>query len=391
MQKLKPRSILQTLRKYYNSPEALILTGMRRTGKTTILQQIYDEIETGNKLLIDLENPIARKYFADNNYDRIKSTLVGLGIDFSKRAYVFLDEIQFVRSIPSVVKYFIDHHKSKFFLTGSASFYLKNLFTETLAGRKYLFHLSPLSFQEFLWFKDSSLKLPDGHDSIGRPLFDTISNLYDEYILYGGFPGVVLKDTAEEKKRSLDDIFTSFFHLEVGQLGDFKRNEVVRDLMLLLTQRIGTKLHVQKLSKELGVSRTTLKGYISFLNETFFIKLVPPFSKGSDIEIRKTPKIYACDTGLANHFAKLDGGPLFENSVFQSLLPRGEVRYYQRKSGVEIDFIVGKSSAFEAKMTPDQSDVKRLALLAGEVGLEEYAIVSKNYTTLPHTLYGFQL
>lgn len=397
----RPRKILPTLQQYYTSPEAVIISGMRRTGKTTILQHVYDEIESENKLFIDLENPITRRYFADENYERIKGTLTSLGIDFSepkahppaaeKRAFIFLDEIQFVRSIPSVVKYFIDHYKSKFFLTGSASFYLKNLFTETLAGRKYLFDLYPLSFQEFLRFKESTISIPDRHDVIARPLFETISNHYEEYILYGGFPGVVLKNSVEEKKRTLDDIFTSFFHLEVGQLGDFKRNEVIRDLMLVLMQRIGTKLDVQKLSKELRVSRTTLMGYISFLNDTFFIKTVPPLSKGRDIEIRKTPKVYACDTGLVNHFARLDMGPLFENSVFQSLLPRGEVRYYQRKSGIEIDFIVGKRSAFEAKMSPDHSDVKRLVSLAGELGLEEYAIVSKSYTTLPHALYGFQL
>jgi len=388
---IKPRKIFKNLKLYYSSPEAVIITGMRRTGKTTVLQHIYNDIKSGNKLFIDLENPLNRKYFEEENYERIKTTLIGLGIDFSQPAYLFLDEIQFVRSLPSVVKYFIDHYETKFFLTGSASFYLKNLFTETLAGRKYLFHLYPLSFQEFLQFKGSSITLPARPENVTKPLHDTISNLYDEYVLYGGFPGVVLKDTVEEKNRSLDDIFTSFFHLEVTQLGDFKRNNVIRDLMLLLMQRAGTRLDIQKISKELGIARPTIKEYIAFLQGTFFVNTVPPLSKGKDIEIRKAPKIYGCDSGLLNRFAKLDRGPLFENSVLQNLLPAGEVHYYQRKSGVEIDFILSRMHAYEVKIHPEESDVKRLSTLAHELELETYDVVSKDYTTLPNALYAFQL
>jgi predicted AAA+ superfamily ATPase len=388
---IKPRKIFKILEPYYSSPEAIIVTGMRRTGKTTVLQHLHDQIESGNKLFIDLENPLNRKYFEEENYERIKTTLIGLGIDFSKPAYVFLDEIQFVRSLPSVVKYFIDHNKTKFFLTGSASFYLKNLFTETLAGRKYIFQLHPLDFDEFLQFKGSSLRIPARGEPVPQPLHETIDPLYDEYLLYGGFPGIVLKETAEEKNRSLDDIFTSFFQLEVGQLGDFKRNDVIRDLMLLLMQRTGTKLDIHKISKELGVARPTLKQYVSFLNDTFFIKTIPPFSEGRDTEIRKAPKVYACDTGLLNRLARLETGRLLENSVFQNLLPLGDIRYYQRKSGVEIDFILDKKHAFEVKLKPDESDLKRLSNLAKELKLKDFAIVSKNYTTLPDSMYAFQV
>lgn len=101
---------------------------------------------------MDLENPLNRKYFEESHYERIKITFEFLGLDFSQKTFVFLDEMQFVKNLPSVVKYFIDHYKVKFFLTGSASFYLKNLFTESLVGRKYIFELFPLTFNEFLFF-----------------------------------------------------------------------------------------------------------------------------------------------------------------------------------------------------------------------------------------------
>ncbi len=120
----------------------LPLTGMRRTGKTTLLNHIFGSIESQNKIFLDLENPINRKYFEEENYERIKKSFEFMGIDFETRAYIFLDEIQFVKNLPSIAKYLIDHYRVKFILTGSASFYMKNLFTESLAGRKYIFELS---------------------------------------------------------------------------------------------------------------------------------------------------------------------------------------------------------------------------------------------------------
>src|SRR4030042_6969232 len=125
---IKPRLILDQVKSYYSSPEAIIITGMRRTGKTTLLNLIYDQIESPNKVFLDLENPLNRKYFEEPNYEKVKSSLEILGIDFTRKAYVFLDEIQFARKLPSIVKYLIDHYQAKFFLTGSAGFFLRNLF-----------------------------------------------------------------------------------------------------------------------------------------------------------------------------------------------------------------------------------------------------------------------
>ncbi|MBI4687261.1 MAG: ATP-binding protein [Nitrospirae bacterium] len=388
---IKSRIILREIKKYIDASEAIIVTGMRRTGKTTLLQGIYSEIQTKNKLFLDLENPLNRKYLEEENYDRIKASLEFLGVDFTHRAFIFLDEIQFVRNLPSIVKYFIDHYKAKFFLTGSASFYLKNLFTESLAGRKYIFEIFPLTFREFLVFKESSFKMPDEAKHITRTEFESISLLYDEYMTFGGFPGVVLKTSIDEKKKTLEDIFTSFFQLEIMQIGDFRKNNVIRDLMLLLMQRIGSKLDVQKIASDLGISRPTLNEYIAFLEGTYFIKSIKPFSMGKSSELRKTPKVYLCDTGLANHFANLDTGRLFENSVFQNLRLKGELNYYQRKSGAEIDFILNKKTAYEVKVNPRPSDLSALKGLSTQLNIEDFKIVSKKFSEIENIIYGFML
>ncbi|MFB0517858.1 MAG: ATP-binding protein [Acidobacteriota bacterium] len=388
---IKPRLIFNTIKPYFDSPEAIIVTGMRRTGKTTLLKFIDNRIASKNKVFLDLENQLNIKYFEEHNYERIKFSFESLGIDFTSKPFIFLDEIQFVKNLPSVVKYFIDHYQVKFFLTGSASFYLKNLFTESLSGRKYIFELFPLCFSEFLLFKGSSLRIPEDVRHITQPIFDEISLLYDEYIKFGGFPGVVLKTNVQEKKKALEEIFSSFFQMEILQLGDFRRNEAIRDLMLLLMQRLGSKLDIQKISRELGISRPTLGEYISFLEGTYFIKTIRPFSKGRNSEIRKMPKVYLCDTGIANHFANLDMGSLSENSVFQNLRPKGKLNYYQRKSGAEIDFILDKKEAYEVKLNSQESDVKRLKSMAMELNLEKFKIISKNYSELESIVYGFML
>jgi predicted AAA+ superfamily ATPase len=260
-----------------------------------------------------------------------------------------------------------------------------------LSGRKFIFELFPLTFREFLLFKESPLKIPETAVAVSRAVFGKVAVLYDEYMLYGGFPGVVLKEKADEKKRALEDIFNSFFQLEVLQLGDFRRNDIIRDLMLLLMERIGSKLDIQKLSKELGTSRPTLKEYISFLEGTYFIKTIKPFSRGRSSEIRKTPKVYLCDTGLANHLARVDRGGLFENSVFQCLRTGNELNYYRKKSGIEIDFIVDKEKAYEVKLSPSLSDLRKLRETAARIGLNKTGIVSKNYSEVESILYGFML
>src|SRR4030066_1632047 len=96
-----PRTVFKEIKHYLHSPEAVILTGMRRTGKTTLLNLIRDRLKTDNRLFLDLENPLNRKYFEEEDYEKIKATLEFLGLSFRKRPYILLDEIQHVRTLPA--------------------------------------------------------------------------------------------------------------------------------------------------------------------------------------------------------------------------------------------------------------------------------------------------
>ncbi|MBI5753552.1 ATP-binding protein [Candidatus Peregrinibacteria bacterium] len=384
------RKLYYKIRKLMKSREAIVITGMRQVGKTTILKQLYKDIASTNKLFFDLENPLYRRYFEFEDYEKIIQTLVELGLDKNKPAYLFLDEIQFAKSIPSFVKYAIDHYQWKFFLTGSSSFYLKNLFNESLAGRKYIFELFPFDFEEFLELKNIKGR-PEKKGEISKASYLIWQKLYDEFVNWGGFPGVILKSTIVEKKRTLEDIFASYFNKEVIELGDFRNNRVIRDLMLLLLGRTGSKVDFQKFAAELGASRASIKEYIHFLEGTYFISLIYPFTKNRDVEIRSTPKVYLCDSGLVSLLSKIDDGHVFENTIFHQLRTRGKINYYQKKSGVEIDFVLNKSQSFEVKMNASARDIKRLTFLSRELALKNPQIISHNYNNLKNIKFGFQV
>ncbi|MBI5358372.1 ATP-binding protein [Candidatus Amesbacteria bacterium] len=368
-------------------PEAIVVTGMRRVGKTTLIKQVYESLESANKIFLDLENPVVQKYFENENYDSIKYQFEVLGIRSDQKAFVFLDEIQMVKNAPSVVKYLIDHYNWKFFLTGSSSFYLKNLFSESLAGRKSIFELFPLDFEEFLLLKGSSLKIPK---HVNKPIYQTFEPLYREFVEFGGFPGVINKKSQEEKTEALSEIFTSYYNKEVLGIGGFKNNQVIRDLMLLLANRVGSKVDVQKLATELGVTRVTINEYLAFLEGTYFVFSVNPFSTDRDVEIRGAKKIYFCDSGLARILGKTDPGQLFENAIFQQLKNKGQINYYQRKSGVEVDFVLNESSGWEIKTKASGRDIEKTYVLIKDIGLQDSKVVSFDYTTAD-VIYGFQI
>ncbi len=382
------RKLFQQITARMEAPEAIVVTGMRRVGKTTLIKQVYDSLNTANKIFLDLENPVNQKYFEEVNYEAIKYRFQTLGIDLSQKAYIFLDEIQFVKNLPSVVKYLMDHYQIKFFLTGSSSFYLKNLFSESLAGRKIIYELFPLDFEEFLLLKGSHIVIPE--KNVSESIYQTIIPLYKEYIEFGGFPGVVVKSSPKEKQEALMDIFSAYFNKEVLSIGGFRNNQAVRDLMLLLISRIGSKVDVQKLSAELGISRITVMEYLAFLEGTYFISLLSPYSTNKDTEIRAAKKVYFCDSGLVNSIQNTPFGNLFENTIYNQLRTRGEVNYYQRKSGVEIDFILNKQEAWEVKTKADSHDWIKLQRLVKELKLKEGKIVSFEYSQA-NVIYGFQI
>jgi len=353
-------------------------------GKTTLYRLLFEEIKSKNKIFLDLENPLNQKVFEETNYDNVWLNLQRLNLNSKEKAWIFLDEIGAMPQIVKVIKYLFDHYEVKFFLTGSTSFYLKNLFPESLAGRKITFELFPLDFEEFLIFKgikqnfSQSFKQKDKEKNLIT--YERLIKLYEEYLEYGGFPQVVLAPQPQLKRLALEDILKSYFEKDVQGLADFKNLSAFRDLLLLLLTRTGTKIDISKLASEIGVSRPTIQEYLSFLRQTYFLDLVPAYSKSPDRQASKAKKLYICDTGFINCFTKVEGGRLLENSVYLNLKKYGKISYFQKRSGAEIDFILeDKGIALEVKENAFLQDYNRLKRISTSLRLKEFYVVTKKF------------
>ncbi|MCX5866848.1 MAG: ATP-binding protein [Proteobacteria bacterium] len=383
-----PRKLGSRLIRELDSPRITLLTGMRQTGKTTLIRHIFGKVQNENKLFLDLENPLNQSIFEEKNFDNILSNLRELGIDPEKKIFLFLDEIQLAPAITRAVKYLYDHYRVKFFLTGSSSYYLKNLFSESLSGRKIIYELFPLDFEEFLIFKGQEKKFSPTIEkkakAKNRIAFEKQNKYYDEYLKSGGFPGVVLEK--KNKRSVLEDIFRSFFEKDVRTLADFKGIRELRDLIILLANRIGSKLDVSKLAREIGISRETVYSYLGFLEKTYFISLISPFSRSLNGEVRGAKKIYFCDTGLVNLLGKTAEGNIFENAVFLNLRDHGKINFYEKYKGPEIDFILDGKAALEAKIHGDSTDLKKLKRTATGLNLKNYYLITKNYFDHPRAI-----
>jgi uncharacterized protein len=382
------RKLLNDLLPVLDDKEILVITGMRRVGKTTLLRKLFEQIPSSNKLILDLENPLNQLLFHEKDYDQILINLRASGLNANEKIFLFLDEIQTVPEIVPAIKYLFDHYDIKFVLTGSSSFYLKNLFPESLAGRKYLFELYPLCFEEFLGFHQvqatfaSSWKEKDANKT--KYLSEKYQAYYLEYLQHGAFPQIALIADIDKKKRSLVDIFNAYFDKEVAQLADFRYLNKFRDLLFLLMKRVGSRLDITKLSQECGVSRDTVYAYLTFLEKTYFMEFLAPFTLNVDREISGSRKPYFADHGILQMMQAVPTGTVLENAVMTQLRVRGcKMQYYQKRNGKEIDFILDQQIALEVKETGTPSDYAELKKTCQILGIKEYYIVTLNYVDLP--------
>ena len=375
------RNIFPVLSEALEKKQIIVLTGLRRVGKTTTVKYLFKKIKSSNKFYFDFERIEYRKLFSDDNYGNIISALQLEGVDFNRKAYLILDEIQLVQNITSVIKYIYDTYNVKFIITGSSSFYMKGQFSESLAGRKQIFELWPLSFDEFLRFKGAEVSLP-AFLYKNTPLFfiEKLSSFYDEYSSFGGFPEVALVKKPDDKKALLQDIFESYVNFDIRFLSDFTKTDDLYKLIRLLSARVGSKVDYSKLSSLVGINRHKVKEYILFLEKTYFIRLLKPFVTNPDREIALQKKYYFTDSGLLNIMGQIGSGAVFENTIANQLFAKGSLQYYAKKNGKEIDFILDEKMAFEVKETPTLHDLKILRNRSLSIGIKQYYLVGK---TLP--------
>lgn len=374
------RKIYPVLESHLDKKQVTVITGLRRVGKSTALKYLIDKATTPNKIYFDLERIENQNIFLQNSYNDIERSIELLGFDFSQAGIIGIDEIQMVKNSSSVIKALYDKYGTKFIVTGSSSFYIKNHFSESLAGRKRIFEMNPLDFEEFLQFKKINTKSiqKEKWKSFLPTYYDIYKKWYEEYIQFGGFPEVVLAETNEDKTAYLKDILNSHIELDVRLLGDVSSSDVLYKLILLLANRVGSKVDYSKIGSLLGINRIKVKEYILLLEYTFLIRTLKPYTKGIDKEITKQAKIYFSDTGLLQVCGQTSSGVIFENAIANQLYAIGEVNFYEKSSGTEIDFILDKKNAIEVKETPSDFDLKTLQRRSKPLELKNDLLIGRN-------------
>lgn len=374
------RNIYPKLLAHATRRQITVLTGMRRTGKTTLVKQLMAQCDIPQKHYFDLERIDVRALFSEPNYETIVQALTRQGTDFTKKVLIGLDEIQLVPNLPSVLKYLYDTYDIKFIVTGSSAYYMKNQFSESLAGRKKIFEIYPLSFGELLSFKGvraERLSI-DAATRFIPAEYERLKAYYDEYIEFGGFPEVVLADSDEERKDLLSDIISSYINFDLTLLSDIRNPTNLFKLIRLLAVRIGTKLDISKLTSVTAMARQTVENYLDLLEKSYLVKTIPVLSNSPEREIVKAKKVYFLDNGVASRFVELSSGVKFENAVFNQLLHHGEIAYYQLKTGREIDFILDRKRCFEVKETGTEADLKNTQSLARNLGINDSYVVGRH-------------
>jgi uncharacterized protein len=342
------REITSEIIKFINIREILVIKGIRRCGKSTVLYQIINKlienkIDSKNIFYFNFDQPLE-----NNNIESLEILLNNyLELNNPKgKIYVFLDEIQNIDFWEKWVKkeYDLKEDKIKFIITGSNNSLLSNKISNSLTGRTISINIFPLSFKEFLKFNNITYKDLDLDEN-------KIKHYFNSFLKKGGFPEVVLeKDDYINKKRLLE-YFENILLRDIISIKEIKETKKLKELAYYLITNNSSQITYGKLSQIFALSKSAIKEYISYIDQSFLISEVCfySYSLKKSISIQKPKKIYCIDNGLREAVSFKfwdDNSKLVENLVYIELLRKEQnINYWFSKN--EIDFIISKNNKLD--------------------------------------------
>jgi len=330
-----------------------LVVGPRQVGKTTLLFFLIDYLAEKKERTVYLNLDIERdKRFCNSQEELLEKIELEIG---RRKGYVFIDEIQRKENAGLFLKGLYDMRLPyKFIVSGSGSLELKEKIHESLAGRKQVFEVGPVSFEEFVNLK-TEYKYEDNLSAFLKIEKEKAWGYLKQYFNFGGYPRVVLEDTITEKRKIIDELFSSYLEKDISVLLNVKKVESFSSLIRLLSVQAGQIINMTELGSTLGISLPTVKDYLWYAQKTFIIKKVAPYFRNKRKEITKSPVVYFNDLGLKNYSAGVfgnvefyptgQGGFLFQNYVFNLLhnLVRhtgADIHFWRTKDGAEVDFVI---------------------------------------------------
>ncbi|MEK7168685.1 MAG: ATP-binding protein [Patescibacteria group bacterium] len=318
---------------YYNLPlkKVTALVGFRRTGKTFLFFSVIEKIGKENTVYINFED----ERFP--NDVKVLTTLLDVITEFSgsKSYTLFMDEVQNIDGWEKWARRVTETTNHKLFVTGSSSKLSSNELPTELRGRSLTLDAKPLNFREFLKFKDVDIKLlPD----------PKILNYMREYLKFGGFPEITIVDEGK-KTIILDEYYKTFLKRDVIERHKIRNKVVISQLIkLLLNSPYYTISKLANSLKSLGynVSKTTVAKYISYLEESYFMKNLELHTQNIKKRDKAPKKPYFVDnffiSRFSNNFSE-NLGRLMENLVANNI---DDCYYWKDYQNHEVDFVVRK-------------------------------------------------
>ena len=328
------RENLEDISRLKNLPHIIAITGLRRSGKSTLLRQIISRFYgDSNFYYINFEDERLLGVTAAD-FNLLYESLISLS---GGHKTFLIDEIQNIPLFESFVRRFYDNG-FKFYITGSSANLLSRELGTKLTGRHLDITMRPFSFTEFLKFTDSGLDFTKRLTTEERA---RIKNLFGAYLIKGGMPEYLKYDESEILRRTYEDVLIKDIAVRYG-INNVKE---LRELYRYLVANAANKFSYTKLKNTLGFgSVNTVKSYITFLTDTYFAGVINRYDHSIRKQIVSEKKLYVVDNGFIPGISLAltkDRGRLLENLVFNEISKRGEVSFYSDVKS-ECDFVVLK-------------------------------------------------
>lgn len=328
------RTVLKEVESKIKLPHLVVLTGLRRSGKSTLLRQLIQKhYHDEDFYYLNFEDERLFNFPA-SEFNRLYEGLIAL---YGKKKTFFLDEIQNVTHFETFVRRLYEEG-FKFFITGSSATLLSKELGTKLTGRHVDIIVRPFSFLEFLELKNVKIHQEAVYKTETKV---EIKKYFEEYLIKGGMPEYLIYNDPELLTRVYEDTIIK----DIAVRYKVKNVVTLKQLYSFLVYNFANKFSYNSLKKFIAInSVNTIKKFISYLEETYFAKTIPQFDYSFKKQIINDKKLYVLDNGFVGILSKkitTDNGWLLENLVFNYLNKDYEVFYYAGKK--ECDFLTVKN------------------------------------------------
>jgi predicted AAA+ superfamily ATPase len=347
------RSVMHIITRFLDTPEVVVLTGLRRSGKSTILYQIMEHLEAQGipreaMLHMNFEEPNLGPQLnvalLDELYDTYRNHIYPKG-----KVYIFFDEIQNVPQWERWVRSRNESEDIKVFITGSSANLMSRELGTLLTGRHVNFHVAPLNFSEYLQFKN--IALPEHQLHVNAP--HEIQHALNDFLMWGGLPEVVLSEDEVRKQFLLKQYFDDILFKDVAMRHQIRDVVLLRNIAVHLLTQSGSLITVNRIANLFSISVETASHYCNYIEEAFLVNFVGYYSLKVAERNRQPRKIYAADLGLSavcSFSHSEDKGRQIETAVFHHLqsIAYGNIFYW--KGDQEVDFLLRKGNTIFAAL-----------------------------------------